>query len=521
MSFLYLFSMTVVQSTEARRSLNATFNDTLNFKTMLRKLLTLVSVLLYFSCAFGQTNKIAAFENGLTETKEIIFADSVVPSFNILDRMKFYKVPSVSIAVINNGKIEWAKAYGYADVEDKRLANPTTLYQAASITKSVNAVGIMKLAESGRLSLTKDLRRYLKTWTFPDNEFSKGKTITITNLLSHTAGLNVHGFIGYSTSDSLPTINEILNGQRPANNEAVKPILPPGTQFEYSGGGTTIIRKILDDNISDNYDSLMKRLVLKPLKMENSSFSQPLEKKYKNYAFAYDGKMQVVKGTYYLYPEQIAGGLWTTATDIAKFIIAVQESLNGTKGAILNKEEATEMLTPPLSNSQYALGFGIDEKGGEKYFWHSGESYGFCSLYYGSFNTGKGVVILTNSFPPNGTPLLYEVLNSVAKVYQWKDFYKPVVKKLISVPDTLLNKYAGEYYSENPRIKISIIRKEHDLILTARQSEKMFATGFDTFYVASSPNDNCIFSSSHSDGVFDTFKVIHEGKVIINATKTQ
>lgn len=121
----------------------------------------------------------------------------------------------------------------------------------------------------------------------------------------------------------------------------------------------------------------MKRLVLKPLKMENSSFSQPLEKKYKNYAFAYDGKMQVVKGTYYLYPEQIAGGLWTTATDIAKFIIAVQESLNGTKGAILNKEEATEMLTPLLSNSQYALGFGIDEKGGEKYFWHSGESHGF------------------------------------------------------------------------------------------------------------------------------------------------
>ncbi len=481
------------------------------------KIFAFSSIILFTGSLFGQTNKITPVENNLTETKDIIFADSIIPKFNILDRMKFYKVPSVSIALINNGKIEWVKAYGYADIEGKRLANTNTLYQVASISKSVNSLGIMRLVKNGKLSFSKDIRSYLKTWKFPDNEFSEGKTITLKNLLSHTAGLSVHGFVGYATTDTIPTINQILDGKRPANNEPVIPIFPPSKHFEYSGGGSTVIRKILDDNISNNYDSLMQVLVLKPLKMNNSTFSQPLKPQYKNYAYAYDKNMQLLKGNYYIYPEQSAGGLWATATDIAKFVLDIQNSLNGNKTAILDKNATVEMLTPVLNN--YALGFGIDEKGGEKYFWHEGESYGFQSIYYGSFSIGKGVVILTNSYPANGKPLVYEILHSVASVYHWKDFYKPIVKKLVNVPDTLLDKYVGDYYSENPQMKISIIKKNNSLELTARRPEGMFAIGQNTFYLASSPNDNCIFSSSNNDGIFDTFEVMQGTTIAIKATR--
>ena len=484
---------------------------------IIKNIFILAIYLLFISPVFGQTNKITAVENNLTETKDIIFADSIVLKYNILDRMKFYKVPSVSIALINNGKIEWAKAYGYADIEGKRLANTNTLYQVASISKSVNSVGIMKLVESGKLSLSKDIRSYLKTWLFLDNEFSKGKTITLKNLLSHTAGLSVHGFIGYSIIDTIPTINQILDGKGPANNEPIIPIFPVGEHFEYSGGGSVVIRKILDDNISSNYDSLMQALVLKPLKMTNSTFAQPLKPQYKNYACAYDKNMRVLKGNYYIYPEQSAGGLWSTANDIAKFVLAIQNSLSGNKTAILNKNDAVEMLTPVLEN--YSLGFGIDEKGGEKYFWHEGESYGFRSIYYGSFNTGKGVVILTNAYPDNSKPLVYEILHSVASVYQWKDFYTPLVKRLVNVPDTLLEKYEGDYYSENPQMKISIVKKNNGLELTARRPEKMYATGLNSFFLASSPNDNCVFSSSNNDGVFDTFEVMQGNKIVIKARK--
>ncbi|WP_445456447.1 serine hydrolase domain-containing protein [Flavobacterium sp. HNIBRBA15423] len=481
---------------------------------------TIIFLLIFISFGqliYGQKNKIKIIENNLTEVKDFIFEDSIITKYNILDRMDFYKIPSVSIAVINDGKIEWAKTYGYADIETKRLANKKTLYQVASITKSVNGLGIMKLVQEGKLSLTTDIRKYLKSWTFPDNELSKNKLITLKNLLSHTAGLSVHGFIGYSINDSLPTINQILNGEMPANNEAIIPIYPINEHFEYSGGGYTVIRKILDDNISANYDSLMKTVVLSPLKMTNSTFSQPLSKHYKNYAFGTDQEMQTLNGNYYIYPEQSAGGLWSTATDIAKFVISIQNDLKSGPNSILNKKSTQEMLTPILNN--YALGFGIVEKGGEKYFWHEGESYGYNSIYYGSFTTGKGVVILTNAYPSNGQPFIQELLNSVATVYNWKDFYKPIKKKLAFVPETLISKYIGEYYSENPQMKISITKNSNQLELTARQTEKMYATKLNTFFLASAPNDECVFSSSKNDDFIDTFEVVQNNMIIITATK--
>lgn len=483
----------------------------------MKKIFLFSTSFLFATLCYAQNNKITAFENGLTESTELIFEDSVLNKYSIIQRMKYYKIPSVSIAIIDNEKIVLSKTYGLAGIEQNRPANTNTLYQVASISKSINALGVIKLVQDGYLSLTKDIRNYLKTWTFPDNELSKNKAITIKNLLSHTAGLSVHGFIGYSINDSLPSINQILDGQMPANNEPVKPIYPINEHFEYSGGGYTIIRKILDDNISSNYDSLMTAIVLGPLKMTNSTFSQPLSKKYKNFAYGTDKEMKTLKGNYYIYPEQSAGGLWSTATDIAKFVLSIQHDLKGSKNAILNKQLTQEMLTPVLNN--YSLGFGIVEKGGEKYFWHEGESYGYNSMYYGSFTTGKGVVILTNAYPANGHPFIQELLNSVATVYNWKEFYKPAKKKLAFVPDTLLLKYAGDYFSENPQMKITITRNGSQLELTARRPEKMYATKLDTFFLASSPDEMCVFSSSNNDSSIDTFEVIQNGKTIIKATK--
>ncbi|MFM2360181.1 MAG: hypothetical protein RLY16_2174 [Bacteroidota bacterium] len=483
----------------------------------MKKLFIWGSSFLLTALCYGQNNKITAFENGLTEPKALLFEDSILNKYNIIQRMKYHKVPSVSIAIIDNGKIVLSKTYGWADIGKKRPANINTLYQVASISKSINAFGILKLVQAGKLSLTQDIRSYLKTWTFPDNEFSRNKTITIKNLLSHTAGLSVHGFIGYATSDSLPTINQILDGQSPANNEPVKPIFPINEHFEYSGGGYAISRKILDDNISHNYDSLMTAIVLKPLKMTNSSFSQPLSQLYKNYAYGTDKEMHTLKGNYYIYPEQAAGGLWSTATDIAKFILSIQNNLKGNLNATLNKQLTQEMLTPVLNN--YSLGLGIVEKGGEKYFWHEGESYGYNAMFYGSFTTGKGVVILTNAYPSNGQPFVQELLNSVATTYNWKDFYNPIKKKLVFVPDSLLLKYVGDYFSENEQMKISIKKDGGQLELTARRPEKMYATNTGTFFLASSPNDQCIFSSSANDGNIDTFEVIQNGITIIKARK--
>jgi CubicO group peptidase (beta-lactamase class C family) len=467
--------------------------------------------------AVAQSDQIKAFETQFTETRELIFEDSILPRFHIRDRMKKYNIPSVSIAVIDKGKIAWVKSYGYADVEHQRKADPETMYQVASISKSVNAVGVMRLVQSGKLSLSADIRTYLRTWSFPDNAFSTGKTITLKHLLSHTAGLSVHGFIGIPMGDSIPTVNQILDGKRPANNEPVVPIFPPGERFEYSGGGSTVIRKILDDQISNNYDSLMQQLVLRPIGMKSSSFNQPLQPQMNNFAFGYDKDMQVLPSKYYLYPEQAAGGLWSTASDIAKFVIAVQQSLTSGTGLPITKAGTLEMLTP-LSDT-YALGFGIIQKGGEKYFYHEGQCYGYSAVYYGSFATGQGLVVLTNAYPENGQPFLTEVVNSIATVYGWKSFYEPLKKKLYPITDEAMKKYAGEYVNEDGRMTIRIEKTAEGLVLTARRPERMYATAKDRFFLASSPSDNCIFSSSKGDGNIDTFEVEQGGKVIIRAKK--
>jgi len=337
---------------------------------------------------------------------------------SIVSSMKTYGVPSVSIAVIQNGKIAWAKAYGMADETTKRAADTNTIYQVASMSKCLNAYCIMRLVQEGRLSLDTDIRQYLHSWKFPDNELSKNAVIAIRGLLSHTAGLSVHGFKGYLHSETIPTINEMLNGTTPANSGKIEAILQPGTKVEYSGGGILITRKILQDNIAENYDSLLENYVLRPLGMINSTFSQPLTAQYKDFAAAYNENRKEIPGKYYIYPEKSPDGLWATASDYARFIISIQHSITGRQPALLNNQIITEMLTPVLENS--ALGFFITSKGEQKYFGHSGSNIGFKCAYNGSFTSGNGVVVLTNS--DKGGNLAGEIIKKVAYVYQWKNF---------------------------------------------------------------------------------------------------
>ncbi|MGZ3874691.1 MAG: serine hydrolase domain-containing protein [Mucilaginibacter sp.] len=489
---------------------------------MKKKLPVLLVLASIFICSLrAQTPKndprITRVEQGLLPNAEIIFADSANKHFTIADRMRYYHIPSISIAVISNGKIAWAKAYGLADADGNRKADVHTLYQAASISKSINAFCITRLACQGRLNLNKDIRTYLKTWTFPDNELSKGKIITIKNLLSHTAGLGTGGFRGYAKGDSVPSINEILDGKRPANSEAVKPVLPPGTKVQYSGGGTLVSKKILTDNINSDYANLVKNTVLKPLGMRESTFEQPLPAGRSNFAIAYDKNKKALAGKYYIYPEQAPDGLWTNPTDYAKFILALQHSLKA-NGGFLSKMLANEMITPVLAGSDAALGTFIIEKGGEKYFTHTGANMGYRSIYYGSCSTGNGVVIMANS---DNAQILDELVNSVAVAYSWKDFYKPEVRRLVTLPDTLAKQYAGQYHSEQPALTIRIIRKGNDLQLSTHGDgnfETMYFMSDTTFFLMSSPTTTATILKTRSGNDYNL--VVKQGdKVLITAKK--
>ncbi len=197
------------------------------------------------------------------------------PNKTLKERMAFYRANGLSIAVIKDYKIEWARGNGWADAAEQRPVIMATLFQAGSISKSLNAVGVLKLVEDKRLQLNDDINSYLKGWKFPYDSVSRGKIITTANLLSHTAGLTVHGFPGYERSDSIPTLAQILDGRSPPNTAAVRSAFEPGTKYQYSGGGTTISQLIVEDITGKPYDVFMRETVLKPLGMTGSFYTQP------------------------------------------------------------------------------------------------------------------------------------------------------------------------------------------------------------------------------------------------------
>ena len=352
-------------------------------------------------------DKIKSFENELNHWDK-----SKNKKWTLKERMAFYNVNAVSIAVIKDYKVEWVKAYGYADFSEKKLATTQTLFQAASISKSINSLGILKLVEEGKLGLDNDINNYLKTWKFPYDSLSNGKKISIAQLLSHKAGLSTGGFGGYAKGKKLPTTIQILDGSEPSNSQAVRSIFEPGLKFQYSGGGTVISQLILENTTAEKYEDYMRENILRPLGMSNSSFNQPPSNDKENgLATGYNNGNEVV-GKYHIYPEKAPAGLWSNPTDLAKYIIETQLSLVGKSNKVLSKK----MSEKRLENN---FGVFLIDYNATKYFAHDGENEGFVCSYVGSCEYGNGIVVMTNG---NNIKLVYELVSSIAGLNNWKNY---------------------------------------------------------------------------------------------------
>lgn len=436
-------------------------------------------------CATGQENpkyskeiedKIKQVENGLAGWVQI--KDSV-NTWTLQERMTHYNIQGLSIAVVHNYVIEWARGYGMADDSTKTSVTTQTLFQAGSISKSLNSVGVLKLVQDKKIDLYTDINQYLQSWKFPYDSLSKGKKITVANLLSHTAGLTVHGFPGYERGDTIPSVVQVLNGKPPANTEPIRSEFEPGLRYQYSGGGTTISQLIVMDVTHQPYDTYMWNNVLQPLGMDMSSYTQPpAPGKEKFLATGYHPNGKRVEGKYHIYPEQAAAGLWTNPTDLSKYIIETQRALQGKSQKVLSQQMTKLRLTPYI-DSNAAFGVFITKKGDEKYFGHNGADEGFLSNYTGSFENGNGVVVMVNS---DDGSIMNEVVNAVANVYGWKDYYKPVMKQIVSIPDSLLAAYSGNYLLNTDTLNIE--RKGNEFIMTVNRTDvfKLYFTSPTDFF---------------------------------------
>ncbi len=458
---------------------------------------------------YAQADRIKRVEQGLLPAV-LIKGD---PAWNLQERMVHYKVPAVSIAVIRDFKIEWAKAYGLKDVEASESATTTTLFQAGSISKPVAAMVALKKVEEGKLSLEENINNKLTSWKLPDNEFTASKKVTLANLLSHTAGLTVHGFPGYAIGETLPTLPQVLDGAEPANTAAVRVDMEPSTKHRYSGGGTTIMQLALMDIEKKPFPQIAEETVLSPLQMTNSTYLQPLPAELQKMAASgYRSDGSLVEGKFHIYPEMAAAGLWTTPTDLATFAIEMQLSLQGNSNKVLSQAMATKMLTPFIEDF-VALGFFIDKKDKAVYFQHGGADEGFRAQLMAHKEKGYGAVVMVNS--DNGQ-IMNEILRSIAREYQWED-YLPLSHELVKVDTKHFNDYAGRYLVNPDRI-LTVTQENGRLYATPTQSSKVeFLPISATDFIRRDIDAQYHFVKA-SSGKVDTLK-IHSGGQVSSAPR--
>ena len=417
--------------------------------------LLFLSSLIFISCSTKSEKdkklldeRIFRVENGLESNLQIQYKDSVIKStYNIEKRMQELSVPGLSIAVLNNGVIEWAKGYGVADSLENRKVTTETLFQAGSISKPLAATRAHQLVEQNIINLDSNVNMYLSSWKLADNEFTEKEKVTIRRILNHTAGLTIWGFPGYAKGEKIPSIPEILDGK--GNTDSVRVYKKPGESWRYSGGGYTIMQQMITDIEQKQFSEIMQKNVLNPLAMKFSTYENPLPKKYHNIAatgYYSDGTQ--VEGKWHTYPEMAAAGLWTTPSELILWGKEIQHILQTQKDGLLQAKTVNEMLIP--NEDDQGLGpYVLDLS-----FGHGGADEGFRAELLVWKETSNAVVIMTNS--DNGSTIIREIILSIVHEYNLPD-YVPLERVFKEQSQEQLTKFIGKYdFQENGQIEITV-----------------------------------------------------------------
>jgi CubicO group peptidase (beta-lactamase class C family) len=418
------------------------------------------------ACVPDKDAAVARVENGLVPPVRVR-GDK---GWNILERMKFYNIPGVSVAVFDGERVLWAKGYGVKDVATGEPVTEQTLFVAGSISKPVAVMGALRLVQEGKLSLDENVNTYLKSWHLPENEFTGTEKVTLRRIMSHSAGLTVHGFGGYASGRPVPSLVQVLDGAAPANSPPIRVDTVPGTIWRYSGGGTTVMQQAMIDVEGRPFPEIMAEKVLGPLGMTSSSYEQDMSPE--RFALAASGHSdgRALEGKTHKYPEMAAAGLWTTPTDLAKFAMAARLIEAGKSRQVLSPEIARLMFTPQIKigpGSDMALGFFLEDHAGSVYFGHGGGDAGFVCQLIASKDGGYGAAIMTNA---DNRPdrLINEILQSIAIEYKWKDYVAPVVEPVPLGPGELAP-FVGRYKISTDEVLTIALKEDH---LEGRTTER-------------------------------------------------
>jgi CubicO group peptidase (beta-lactamase class C family) len=326
--------------------------------------------------------------------------DAVVP-----DRLARYGIPGASIVLIENGQVGPVKAYGEALTESHAPMTAETVFQLASITKTVTTWGVLHLVEKGVLDLDSPVEPHLTRWHWPASRFDSSG-VTVRRLLSHTAGFSVHGYLGWPPDIGLPSLEESLNGTNNGSGP-VELIQEPGAAFLYSGGGYTILQLLVEEVTQEPFATFMAREVVGPLGLTSTSYLWRDDLRPRT-AGAYGSQSERLPN--YLFTEEGAASLYATGPDLARFVVASMTGPGAERPGrgVISPESVTLARTPaPASGGGYGLGVEIWPVVQGVVVGHGGGNRGWRTRWVAIPERGVGLVILTNS--ENGQTLTNEV----------------------------------------------------------------------------------------------------------------
>lgn len=390
---------------------------------------------------------VRAFENGLRPAVHVRGEPEV--RWTLAERMAHYKVPGVSIAVIRNGKVVWAKGYGVLQVGKPDRVDTETLFSVGSLSKVATAAITLRLVAAGTLDLDRDVSGYLTRWHLPPNPFTAARPVTLRGLMSHSAGLTLSGFPDFQPGAPLPRIEDTLAGRPPSKTEAVRVATMPGTVASYSGGGTTLEQLVIEEATKGDFEAAAKQQLFAPLGMARSTYVNPLPADWTNVAKAHDGAgaPTALPRGYESMPEAGASGLWTTPSDYARILVAVIDAWRGGTQGFVSPALAREMTTE-VGPSRVGLGPFVDGYGLSRRISHSGSNDSYRAWFEAYLADGDGVVIFTNG--ANGSRIRPEIRRAIAAAERWPESRLSVDLSRVVLPAGALAELAGTYVVTPP-----------------------------------------------------------------------
>jgi len=382
-------------------------------------------------------------------------------SLKIEGELEKYKLPGFSVVVFENYKIVYSKQFGQKSANSPEKIDENTAFSTASISKPITALLCFILEEKGLINLNEPIDKSLKRWHLPKSKFTENNVPTWKQFLNHTAGTTQSGFEDHYEGEKIPTIKESLLGKIPRYDKEIEFTFEPGTDWQYSGGGYTIIQMALEDTFNKPIAELAKEYIFSPLGLKNTTMIQPNEKGFlTNVALVHDKDGKVIKTGLPITPQVGPSGLWSTPTDLAKIAIEMQNALRNKNNKVISHNVAKKVTeVTALKNAVGGWSYGWQKSFGyNNYDWFAcnGSNTGVGGNVMGTMKDGNGFAFLANGEKPNRFPVMGATQRKILSLMNWNgNFHNEKTQEILaSIKKQLLGTYDDFLYGQGVETKI-------------------------------------------------------------------